>query len=34
MSPQEVKDLLRDLGMDEDWEAKGAKVTGWRLDDE
>jgi len=34
LSAWEVKDLLRQIGMDEDWEAKGAQVTGWRLADE
>jgi hypothetical protein len=34
LSAWEMQNLLRDIGMDEDWESKGAKVTGWRLADE
>ena len=34
LSAWEVEDLLRKIGMDEDWAVKGAQVTGWKLADE
>jgi len=34
LTAKEVEELLRKIGMDEDWAAKGAQVTGWKLADE